>query len=326
MVLLSPSVLKDNVGAPERTENGSLQATAQKPASAVTAESIGNVRVPEISRSSSIGQINPIDAVQQRDITQGREFERYFGGNLGQKSVTQQSIRDTLSSVNRLTGVKPAILYVWAKDKHLELVLLLPDGKNVFKSVPASRERVLQVAKEFTNAIRTPRKLNAADYKEPAEELYEWLIAPLQPELDANKIDTLVFSMDAGLRTLPLAALYDGKQFLVEKYSLGLIPSLSLTDTRYADVKGSEVLAMGASNFPAKYDQNPLPAVPLEISTIVGKIWPGSSFLNEAFTLANLKGKRNQPQYKIIHLATHGDFQPGAAKILTFSFGILSCG
>ncbi|MEG4851639.1 CHAT domain-containing protein [Microcoleus sp. B5-D4] len=313
-VLLSPSVLQDNLAAPAATENGSLQATAQKPASAVSAESIGNVRVPEISRSNSIAQINPIDAVQQRDRTQGREFERYFGGTVTEKSVTQKSIRDTLNSVNQLTGVKPAILYVWAKQKHLELVLLLPDGKNVFKSVPASRETVLQVAKEFTNAIRIPRRLNAADYKEPAEELYQWLIAPLQPELDANKIDTLVFSMDSGLRTLPLAALYDGKQFLVEKYSLGLIPSLSLTDTRYADVKGSEVLAMGASNFPAQYDQNPLPAVPLEISTIVGKIWPGSSFLNEAFTLANLKQKRNQPQYKIIHLATHGDFQPGGAQ------------
>ncbi|MEG3909829.1 CHAT domain-containing protein [Microcoleus sp. w2-18bC1] len=313
-VLLSPSVLKGNLGTPVATENASVATTPQKPASAVTAESMGNVRVPEISRSNSIAQINPIDAVQQRDRTQGREFERYFGGTVTEKSVTQKSIRDTLNSVNQLTGVKPAILYVWAKDKHLELVLLLPDGKNVFKSVPASRETVLQVAKEFTNAIRTPRRLNAADYKQPAEELYQWLIAPLQPELDANKIDTLVFSMDVGLRTLPLAALYDGKQFLVEKYSLGLIPSLSLTDTRYADVKGSEVLAMGASNFPAKYDQNPLPAVPLEISTIVGKIWPGSSFLNEAFTLANLKQKRNQSQYKIIHLATHGDFQPGGAQ------------
>ena len=304
-VLLSPSVLTDNQGAP---------GTAQKPRSGVSAESIGKARVPEISRSSSIGQLSPIDAVQQRDRAQGREFERYFGGNLDQKSVTQQSIRDTLSSVNRLTGVKPAILYVWAKEKHLELVLLLPDGKSVFKSVPASRETVLQVAKEFTNAVRTPRRLNATDYQDSARELYQWLIAPLEPELDANKIDTLVFSMDAGLRTLPLAALFDGKKFLVEKYSLGLIPSLSLTDTRYADVKGSEVLAMGASNFPAKYDQNPLPAVPLEISTIVGKIWPGSSFLNEAFTLANLKEKRNQPQYKIIHLATHGDFQPGGAE------------
>ncbi|MEG4801643.1 CHAT domain-containing protein [Microcoleus sp. ARI1-B5] len=312
-VLLSQSVLKDNVGASSATENGSLQATAQKPASGGNAESVANLRLPEISRSREM-PINPIDAVQQRDRVQGREFERYFGGNLDQKSITQQSIRETLSSVNRLTGVKPAIVYVWAKEKHLELVLLLPDGKNVFKSVPASRETVLQVAKEFTNAIRIPRTLTGSDYKEPAQELYQWLIAPLQPELEANKIDTLVFSMDAGLRTLPLAALFDGKQFLVEKYSLGLIPSLSLTDTRYADVKASEVLAMGASKFPEKYDQNPLPAVPLEISTIVGKIWPGSSFLNEGFTLANLKDKRNQPQYKIIHLATHGDFQPGGAE------------
>ena len=301
-VLLSPSVLVDDRGAP---------GTAQKPGSA---ESIGNARVPEIARSSAIVQINPIDAVQQRDRVQGREFERYFGGNLDRKLVTQQSIRDTLSTVSEKTGVKPAILYVWAREKHLELVLLLPDGKNVFKSVPAGRETVLQVAKEFTNGVRTPRNLNATDYQDSAKELYQWLIAPLEPELDANKIDTLVFSMDVGLRTLPLAALYDGKKFLVEKYSLGLIPSLSLTDTRYADVKGSEVLAMGASNFPAKYEQNSLPAVPLEISTIVGKIWPGSSFLNEAFTLANLKDKRNQPQYKIIHLATHSDFQPGGAE------------
>ncbi|MEG3849338.1 CHAT domain-containing protein [Microcoleus sp. herbarium19] len=313
-VLLSPSVLTDDRGAPGTSQNGSWQATAQKPASAVSAESIANGKVAEISRSSAIGQLSPIDAVQQRDTVQGREFERYFGGTLDRKSVTQQSIRDTLSSVNRLTGVKPAIIYVWAREKHLELVLLLPDGKSVFKSVPATRETVLQVAKEFTNAVRIPRRLNAADYQESAEELYQWLIAPLEPELDAHKIDTLVFSMDAGLRTLPLAALFDGKKFLVEKYSLGLIPSLSLTDTRYADLKGSEVLAMGASNFPAKYDQNPLPAVPLEILTIVGKIWPGSSFLNEAFTLANLKDKRNQPQYKIIHLATHGDFQPGGAE------------
>ena len=306
---LSSSVVKDNLGTSGNSTNGA-GATTQKPG---TRGNIGLI-VPESSRINSIAQTNPIEAVQQRDKVQGREFERYFGGNLPEKSVTPQSIRDTLSSVNRLTGVKPAIVYVWAKANHLELVLLLPDGKNIFKSVPASRETVLQVAKEFTNAVRTPRRLNAADYKESAEQLYQWLIAPLQPELAANSIDTLVFSMDVGLRTLPLAALYDGKQFLVEKYSLGLIPSLSLTDTRYADVKGSEVLAMGASNFPAKYDQNPLPAVPLEISTIVGKIWPGLSFLNENFTLENLKNKRKQPQYKIIHLATHGDFQPGGAE------------
>jgi filamentous hemagglutinin family protein len=313
---LLPLVLKNNLGSVTIDGNGETEATTQKSGSSTITGNIGNARVPEIARSSSMAQVNPIDAVQKRDQIQCQEFERYFGGNLCQKPIT--SIRDTLSTVKRLTNVKPAIFYVWAKANQLELVLMLPDGKNIFKTIPASREKVLEVAQEFTSAVRTPKRLNVADYKEPAEQLYQWLIAPMQPELEAHNIDTLVFSMDAGLRTLPLAALYDGNQFLVEKYSLGLIPSLSLTDTSYKDtsdrdVKSSKVLAMGASKFPDKYDQNPLPAVPLEISTIVDKIWPGSSFLNENFTLPNLQDKRNQ-QYKIIHLATHGDFQPGGAE------------
>lgn len=303
----STSVLNNNLDTASPTNTDGVT-TAQKPGN------YQSVVVAESSRSNnSLTQLNPIDAVQQRDQIQGKEFERYFGGNLSGKSVTPQTIRDTLSSVNRLTGVKPAIVYVWAKANNLELVLLLPDGKNIFKSIPASRETVLQVAKEFTNAVRSPRRLINADYKQPGEQLYQWLIAPLAADLELHKIDSLAFSMDAGLRTLPLAALYDGKQFLVEKYSLGLIPSLSLTDTRYSNIKDARVLAMGASKFPEKYDQNPLPAVPLEISTIVGKIWPGLSFLNEKFTLPNLREKRQQ-EYKIIHLATHGEFQPGGAE------------
>ncbi|MCU0544108.1 MAG: CHAT domain-containing protein [Oscillatoriaceae cyanobacterium Prado104] len=301
--LVQPSQPKDAPSANGGAENGAV----------TIAHKAGNIRVPEIARSSAISQINPIEAVQQNDRARVREFENYFGKNLDRPLFTQQSIRDTLSSVSHL-GVKPAIVYVWAKADRLELVLLLPDGKNIFKTVPVNRETVLQVAREFTNAVRSPKRLNSTDYKESAEQLYQWSIAPLQPELEANKINTLVFSMDAGLRTLPLAALFDGKNFLVEKYSLALIPSLSLTDTRYAGVKAAEVLAMGASKFPEKYDQNPLPAVPLELSTIVGKLWPGSSFLNEKFTLGNLKTQRDRPQYKIIHLATHGDFQPGGAE------------
>jgi CHAT domain-containing protein len=145
------------------------------------------------------------------------------------------------------------------------------------------------------------------------------LIAPLEAELQAQEIDTLVFSMDTGLRSLPLAVLSDGQQFLVEKYSLGVIPSINLVDTRYQDVKNSEVLAMGASKFS---DQNPLPAVPVELSTIVGDrditaqkgLWSGKSFLNQGFTLANLKSQRAQTPFGIIHLATHGEFKLGAPR------------
>jgi len=114
--------------------------------------------------------------------------------------------------------------------------------------------------------------------------------------------------MDSGLRLVPIAALHDGTGFIVERYSVGLMPSLSLTDTRYVDLRNKQVLAMGAEKFT---DQKPLPSVPVELSEIVGQLWPGESFLNEAFTLDNLKSARASKPFGIIHLATHGVFLPG---------------
>jgi CHAT domain-containing protein len=114
--------------------------------------------------------------------------------------------------------------------------------------------------------------------------------------------------MDAGLRSIPIAALHDGQGFIVERYSVGLMPSLSLTDTRYVSVKKASVLAMGAAQFS---EQRPLPAVPLELSLIAQKFGSSQSFLNSNFTLENLKAARIAQPYNIVHLATHGEFQPG---------------
>jgi CHAT domain-containing protein len=116
--------------------------------------------------------------------------------------------------------------------------------------------------------------------------------------------------MDAGLRTIPMAALHDGKQFLVEKYSLGSIPSVSLTNSRYKALKDTRVLAMGASQF---QQLDPLPAVPEELKAITQQFGSEKYFLNEEFTLTNLKNQRQQQPIEIIHLATHADFQPGDA-------------
>jgi CHAT domain-containing protein len=87
------------------------------------------------------------------------------------------------------------------------------------------------------------------------------------------------------------------------------MPSFSLTDTRYQDIKTSQVLAMGVSQF---IDEIPLPAVPLELSLITPQLWQGKSYLNNAFTLGNLKTQRRQKPFGIIHLATHAHFKPGA--------------
>ncbi|NES73875.1 MAG: hypothetical protein F6K24_56185 [Okeania sp. SIO2D1] len=44
-------------------------------------------------------------------------------------------------------------------------------------------------------------------YLPPAQKFYSWLIKPLEKELEALEIDTLVYIMSEGLRSLPLAAI-----------------------------------------------------------------------------------------------------------------------
>jgi CHAT domain-containing protein len=145
---------------------------------------------------------------------------------------------------------------------------------------------------------------------------HTWLIQPLEKELKENKIRNLIFSLDLVTRYIPMSALFDGNQYLVENYTISTILSAELTDMRDRLPPGSQntsVLALGASTFP---DASPLPNVPAELAAIVRKssadnqgIYPGLEFLNQAFDFRTLRD--NLPGHKILHIATHGAFVPG---------------
>ncbi len=215
------------------------------------------------------------------------------------------------------TGVKPALIYVRfapltldenRQNDQLEILLVTSDGKAIPKRIAGtSREQIKKAAIDFRVQL-TGIGIRRHSYLQTAQKLYDWIIAPIEEELQAQQIHNLAFVMDAGLRSLPIAALHDGNQFLIEKYSVGMMPSLSLTDTRYVDIKHRAVLAMGASEFA---ELAPLPGVPAELQTITQKVSTGEYFLNEAFTIDNLKKSRQAHQYSIVHLATHGEFQSG---------------
>jgi filamentous hemagglutinin family protein len=190
----------------------------------------------------------------------------------------------------------------------LELVLVTSKGEVIRRRVAGTkRQQVLNVVEALRTTATNIR--NSRGYLAPAQRLYQWLVAPIEKDLQAEQIDNLSFIMDSGLRSIPLAALHNGKNFIVENYSVGLMPSFSLTDTRYVDVRNMQVLAMGADQFS---DLRPLPSVPVELSLIADQLWSGESFLNQAFTLTNLQSARSSQSYGIIHLATHAEFQPGS--------------
>jgi len=263
-----------------------------------------------------------------------REFSDYL--NLPPSTTvlgTLEDAQNTLRSVQKATGIKPALIYISFVPKgstvppsyrsspllqvekqlqasdELELMVIVPESPPVRRRIPGtSRSQIMEAIEKFHAEVTNPVKRNTKSYLPVAQQLYQWIVAPLEAELQAQGIQNLSFISDMGLRSIPMAALHDGKGFLIERYSVGSMPSLSLTDTDAANFKNTQVLAMGASQFA---NMTPLPAVELEVATITPQQWPGKSFLNEAFTLANLKSQPQQQSFGMIHLATHAQFRPG---------------
>ncbi|HBL13880.1 MAG TPA: hemagglutination, partial [Cyanobacteria bacterium UBA11162] len=94
----------------------------------------------------------------------------------------------------------------------------------------ATRSQIREMTQKFFTGVTDIRNPNS--YLEPAQKLYEWLVEPLEEISQGQKLTNLTFLMDKNLRSVPLAALHDGKGFLAERYSLGIMPSLALTNTK----------------------------------------------------------------------------------------------
>ncbi|WP_446345693.1 CHAT domain-containing protein [Coleofasciculus chthonoplastes] len=308
-----------------------------------TSESADSASVPTTTNITTTPAAETEVAQQEGNFTNA--YESHLGVR-NTRTVTPQETKAQLNQIEQITGIKPALIYAFFKPQNptpekpnpkeqneilwqfnpstpqhqqlstnpnpqptdqLELVLVTASGDIIRRPVPgATREKVLQQVQQLRRAVtnvRIPRP-----YKPSAKQLYDWLISPIEEELQAQEINNLSFVMDSGLRSLPIATLYDGNQFIIENYSVGLMPSFSLTDTRYVDIRDANILAMGASKFE---EQNPLPAVPQELSMITNQLWSGESFLNQKFTLENLKQARDNQSFGILHLATHGEFKPG---------------
>ncbi|TVQ22448.1 MAG: CHAT domain-containing protein [Leptolyngbya sp. DLM2.Bin15] len=216
---------------------------------------------------------------------------------------------DVADHLDRFMDAPLRVVSESSPDDILELLLVTSSGNPIRVTVSGvTRQQVQDAANSMRLQVTNPRS-RPENYLPPSQQLYTWLISPILADLQEQEVENLVFVMTTGLRSLPVAALHDGNQFLVEQYSIGLMPSLSLTDTRYVDIRNTSVLAMGASEFT---DQLPLPAVPFEVQGITAELWRGQTFLNEAFTLGNLRFQRSQTPYGIVHLATHGEFKPGS--------------
>ncbi|MCD9189210.1 MAG: CHAT domain-containing protein [Pyrinomonadaceae bacterium] len=120
-----------------------------------------------------------------------------------------------LKQLNSATKQKTAALYTLIGEKKFYVFLIASEGKvKVFDSSINKQdfnEKLIQLYVLLQKSAYDPRILS--------EELYK-IIFPqkLEDELKKEKIETLMWQLDGNLRYIPVAALWDGEKYLVEKY------------------------------------------------------------------------------------------------------------
>nr|WP_155743159.1 CHAT domain-containing protein [Scytonema sp. UIC 10036] len=148
--------------------------------------------------------------------------------------------------------------------------------------------------------------------KKASQELYSKTFQKIEKKanLAAENIKTLVFIQDGFFRSIPMAALYDGKQYLIEKYAIATTPSLRLTASQKLNRQQSRALILGVTT-KVKVDEIDYPVLPKVKSEInnVQQLFPNSKVLvDSSFNRDNLGKELNKTAYPIIHIATHAQF------------------
>lgn len=271
---------------------------------------ISALRLNPQQLAASLDAGNISEAIQQLERGWRQQLNEYYGRLFRTSIPSPEQIAQQLRQNAEITGQQSALIYAVPAPNQLEVILLLPDGTLTHHRVSdAPADIMAETIREFRIGLTTVNSPSSR-YLPAAQKLFQWLIEPLESELEAQGVDKLIFCLGGQLRGIPMAALHDGQRFLVEKYGLAFIPAFNLLDPEPPDLSNAQVLAMGASEFQS---QLPLPAVPLELAAI-NRLWQGDVSLNQAFTLDNLLELRSREPYPILHLATHANFAAGSVR------------
>jgi CHAT domain-containing protein len=264
-----------------------------------------------LTRAATVGNAarSESDLIEAREVVESlkaAELRDYFQDECVDAARAKTTRLDLISSL--ATVIYPIVL-----PDRTELLVNLPTGLKQF-SVPVTKERLTREILEFRKKLENRTTYQFLPH---AQQLYDWLIRPIEKDLASVKVETLVFVPDGPLRTIPMAALHDGKQFLVEKFAIAITPGLDLSEPRAIKRENVRVLAAGLTESVQGYA--PLPYIAAELREI-GSLYRTDTLMNRNFLSPGLERELQSKNFSILHIASHGKFDNDVNNtfILTF--------
>jgi CHAT domain-containing protein len=239
-----------------------------------------------------------VDLIAARDVVErlkAAELEDYF------QDDCVASLKAKSTGIDRLEP-RTAALYPILLPDRAELLLSLDDGlKQV--TVPIGAAAITDTAHRLRPQLE---KRTTSRFLADARQLYDWLIRPLEGELTARRIKTLVVVPDGPLRGIPFAVLHDGSDFLIKRFAVVVAPGLALLEPRPLSLTRTRLLLAGLTEpvqgFPA------LPYVADELTDIAQQ-YGGEKLVNQEFRQNAMREALAEVPYSVIHIASHGKFE-----------------
>lgn len=228
------------------------------------------------------------------------------------QNFLQSACQDTSLQVDQIVDRNDptaAVIYPIILDDRLEVVMKVPGQADLYHSPPIQlpRQQIVATLRDFQESLQEPYRVKAV--KTNGQKVYNWLIQPVQEQLEKQGIKTLIFALDGPLRTIPMAALYDGQQFLVERYATSLVLGLDVREPAPLHRSQLRVLAASLTNPPTGFPQyDVLANVNSELDQIQSSGIKNTLIRDTAFTRSQFTQELSQGNFEIVHLATHGQF------------------
>ena len=229
------------------------------------------------------------------------------------------ALQDNLQTVDNAVLLYPLIL-----DDRLELVLVTPYTPPIRRTVSVSRTELNEAIANFRHMLTQPQK---SDWG-AAQQLYDWLIRPLENDIVAAQAETLIFAPDGALRYIPLAALRDEDEWLIQRFRTTMVTAASLTDFDTPPQSNLNVLAAAFSDRDSNYTVElgtrqfsfvGLPYAGLEVDLIAAEVPATTQLVNQDFNRAAIVPQMDD--HTIVHLATHAEFVSGQPEESFILFG-----
>jgi CHAT domain-containing protein/uncharacterized protein HemY len=238
-------------------------------------------------------QINIALARQTIEALQLNEIANFF----------RQACLDIVSRNVEKVDSTAAVIYPIILPNRLEVILSLSGEPLRHYATNLSQEQIENIIFQMRQSLR--RTSFAKERLNIAKQIYTLLIEPAIADLTKKQVKTLVFVLDGSLRNIPMAALHDGNNYLIEKFRIAIAPSLQLLNSQPLVRERLKALIGGLSQGSKEFSY--LDGVQEEIEQI-SKTVHSTVLLDKQFTFKALQNKVKNESFSVIHLATHGQF------------------